>query len=734
MFKTRIACTWLCLALTAGGGLWGQSQKPKEAVAHPKNEEDPDKDLQELQALLNIKIISVSKVAQRPIDAPGVVGAVSRDQITDYGWTSLNDVLGNQPGFSPSQDFDRRTISARGVFEGWNNNHLLVLVDGIPMNDNIYGTAYTWEVTPLFMAKNLEVMRGPGSALYGSNAVAGVVSINTVKAEDIKQGGQARLRFGDRATRSLDFMTGGSAELFTYVASYSTMATNGNEYATLDGSGRTLSSGGLSSFNTRDHRDNDYFFAKVEGLYGLEGLSLQFHQQRWSFDTGYGWLFQIPDVPESMNEQRQIIVLRYGLETGDLTQEYSLRYQTHAIDWNTRYYPAGTVYAPGLTEILKTSADELFFRAQATLKWGESGSVVGGVEVNRFTYDGDRAHYSNVDLNTNGSFTASPDGSPIPLKGFLQWTQRDPVLRTAAYLQAATGRILNGVLDVTAGLRYDKQSSDYNALDQPSPTPGTYVQNKLEYSKVSPRLGLVFHAGDDYSFKVLVGRAFRTPSPAETFGANTYALASNIHQLQPETSDSVELASDWIISKNLNWRINAYQAKMKNLIGYSVANANLSTNLYTLTTRGLETELLWASGAWSGYGNLSYAKRVDETILDPTIQSSGDVTWLPSETANVGVSWKRENLSLSAAVHYQGKVLRRSSDNNVPLFAAQRPESVDPWTSANLRVAYRFGPAVEVELGASNAFDQKGYLAKNFQFPFDYRIDPRTFWIGIRLR
>jgi iron complex outermembrane receptor protein len=722
------------LALAAGTGLRGQEPKSKDGVPRSEKEEDPEKDLQALQTLLNVKIISVSKVAQRPIDAPGVVGAISRDQITSYGWTSINDVLGNQPGFSPSQDYDRRTMSARGVFEGWNNNHMLVLVDGIPMNDNIYGTAYTWEVTPLFMAKNLEIMRGPGSALYGSNAVAGVVSINTVKAEDIQQGGQARLRFGDRATRSLDFLTGGSADLFSYVASYSTMATNGNEYASLDGSGRTQADGSLASFNTRDHRNNDYFFAKVEGMYGLDGLSLQFHQQRWSYDTGLGWLFQVPDVPESMNEQRQIFVIRYAKESGDLSQEYSLRYQTHTIDWNTRYYPVGTVYAPGLSEVLKTSADELFLRAQLTQKWGQSGTLVGGVEANRFTYDGDRGHYSNVDLNTNGSFLPSPDGSPIPLKGFLQWSQGDPVLRTAAYLQVATGRILNGVVDVTTGLRYDKQSSDYNALDQPQASSRGYLQNKLEYSKVSPRLGLVLHSGESYSFKVLVGRAFRTPSPAETFGANTYALASNIHQLQPETSDSVELASDWIINKYLNWRINAYQAKMKNLIGYSVANANLSTNLYTLTTRGLETELLWASGAWSGFGNLSYAKRVDEVILDPTILPSQDVTWVPALTANLGLSWKRENLSAAASVHYQGEVLRRASDNSVPVFAAERPGSVNSWSSLNFRIGYRIGTTVEIEAGGSNAFDQKSYLAKNFQYPFDYRIDPRSFWIGIRLK
>jgi iron complex outermembrane receptor protein len=604
------------------------------------------------------------------------------------------------------------------------------------MNDNIYGSAYTSETTPLFMARNLEVMRGPGAALYGSNAVNGVLSINTIKAEDIQGIGEARLRFGNRATRSLDFLTGGSSDLFSYVASYTTMATNGNEYDSPDGSGRQTPQETLQSFRVRDHRNNDYFFAKVEGLFALDGFSLQFHQQRWSFETGFGWLFYTPDVPESMNEQRQILVLRYAKEQGSLTQEYALRYQTHTIDWNTRYYPSDTVYAPGLTEYLNTSADELFARAQVTWKWGKDGSVVGGFEGSRFTYDGDHAHYSNVDLNFDGTWTTLPDGRPIPLGGFLQWTQGNPVLRTALYLQGSTGRMLGGHVAITGGLRYDKQDSDFNALDLPRTASGGFVQNKLKFSQASPRLGLVFHTTENHTIKVLVGRAFRTPAPSETFGSNTYALASNIRQLQPEISDSVDVASDWIISKNLNWRINAYHSKMKSLIGYSVANANLSTNLYNLTTRGVETELLWSYGPFTGFGNISYAKRVDERILDPTITPSQDITWVPSKTINVGGSYKKDALSASLTVHYQGEVLRRSSDVSLPpsSFANTRPDSVAPWSTANLRLGYAFSKSLEVEAGLSNALDKNGSLAKNFQMPFDYRIEPRSVWLGVRIR
>ncbi|HJV23792.1 MAG TPA: hypothetical protein VJ570_13905, partial [Holophagaceae bacterium] len=111
-----LAACGLAVPLTAQAPPDKAKQEPAASEAALK---------EELDILLNIEIISVSKVAQRPIDAPGVVSAIQAETLRDYGWTSLNEVMGNQPGFVPSQDYDRRTLSARGVYEGWNNNHIL---------------------------------------------------------------------------------------------------------------------------------------------------------------------------------------------------------------------------------------------------------------------------------------------------------------------------------------------------------------------------------------------------------------------------------------------------------------------------------------------------------------------------------------------------------------------------------------------------------------------------------
>jgi hypothetical protein len=206
---------------------------------------------------------SSTKFAKKTNEAPNIVSVISSEEIEDYGRISLNDILYQLPGFAPSRDYDRRTVSSRGMFEGWNNNHLLLLVDGVQFNDNLYGSAYTWEITPLNMIKSVEVIRGPGSALYGSNATNGVVSINTWSGKDLQGDVRVRARAGDAETQIYDLLTGGVGEHFSYVASYNSFSTKGNDQVSRDDSGRVDDFGFLEKFAIPDRRKNSTGFFKI---------------------------------------------------------------------------------------------------------------------------------------------------------------------------------------------------------------------------------------------------------------------------------------------------------------------------------------------------------------------------------------------------------------------------------------------------------------------------------------
>lgn len=684
-----------------------------------------------LEELLEIDVTSASKFAQKTREAPSVITVVPKQQIEDYAFVSLNDILYMQPGFGPGQDFDRPTVPTRGLFDSWSNNHLLHLVDGIPMNDNLYGTAYTWEVTPLFMAKAIEIIRGPGSALYGSNATNGVIQVNTVRAAEMEKNFYFRGRSGSLNTQIIDFMASHETAAFSAVVGFNSYTTDGNEYFSYDGSGRFDEAGNLQQFRTRDRRKNSYLWAKIEGENSLKGLSLQYHEQRWDFNTGHGWLWWVPDYLETMPEKRRIVSLKYAPEPkGNFAQEYVVRYQNHAITWNQRYYPDGAFedyYPSGMWEFLDTDADDVFVRAQFAWRLAKEANFLVGFEGDRFIYNGDEEHFSNVNVDSP-FFEPFPGDVNTPLGPWLDFILDHPLINTGLYSQFSSGNMISEKFRVTAGVRWDELRFDYDRI---------YEEGRPEasksFSRVSPRLAAVYLPNDKMTFKFMAGKAFRAPTPTELAGAHTFSLASNIEELKPELITTVELAMDWKLNPNVNVRGNLFQTEFENQIAYSTQNNNLSTNVFSQETRGLELEVLAQKGNFGGFANLSLTDRLDENVLDNTIAANPDeVTWEPSEKLNFGVTWRDMGWLVALSGHYHGEVKRRDSDvgaQELPLgvgvvldMDAYRDRELDAWFTLDSHVQYSFSKDFKVGLTTKNLLDtDDNQLVKTGPFPFDYQ-------------
>ena len=214
---------------------------------------------------------------------------------------------------------------------------------------------------------------------------------------------------------------------------------------------------------------------------------------------------------------------------------------------------------------------------------------------------------------------------------------------------------------------------------------------------MSPRVALVLLPAETVAVKLLTGRAFRAPSPTELAGAHTFSLASNIEQLEPETVTTSEIETEWRAARWLTLRADVFYTEFENQIAYSAANFNLSTNLYTTETSGLEAELLLTRGRVTGFANYTWARREDEEIIDTTIaQSPDDVAWAPARVGNAGAGWTGERWAAAFTLHWQGTTERRASDVGVqtlPLNVVAldmdlyRPREVDSWTSVDARVS-----------------------------------------------
>jgi iron complex outermembrane receptor protein len=155
-----------------------------------------------IEDLLNIEITSASRKEQRASDVAAAVFVITHDDIRRSGMTTIPDLLRQVPGVQVAQiNANKWAVSVRG-FNGLYANKLLVLVDGRSVYNRIFSGVF-WDAEELMLddIDRIEVVRGPSAAMWGANAVNGVINIVTKAAADT-QGTLVRVdggRFGKQA-------------------------------------------------------------------------------------------------------------------------------------------------------------------------------------------------------------------------------------------------------------------------------------------------------------------------------------------------------------------------------------------------------------------------------------------------------------------------------------------------------------------------------------------------------
>jgi iron complex outermembrane recepter protein len=171
----------------------------------------PDLTQKSLADLMNIEVTSVSKREQKTSQIAGAVFVISREDIAHSGALSIPDLLRMVPGLDVAQiDAGNWAISARG-FNGQYSNKLLVLIDGRTVYSPIFaGVFWDSENVPLDSIERIEVIRGPGAAAWGSNAVNGVINIITLSTKD-SLGGNVTAGAGNDTTGPMTVRYGAKA-------------------------------------------------------------------------------------------------------------------------------------------------------------------------------------------------------------------------------------------------------------------------------------------------------------------------------------------------------------------------------------------------------------------------------------------------------------------------------------------------------------------------------------------
>lgn len=136
-----------------------------------------------LDDLLNLEVTTASKKAEKISDAPGIITVITAKELKSFGATNLMEALERTPSYQPmgSHMFRNNVSIIRGDLRIHQDSHVLLLLDGRPVRDGANGGLNNSFYTgfPINWIEKVEIVRGPGSVLYGSKAYSGVINVIT---------------------------------------------------------------------------------------------------------------------------------------------------------------------------------------------------------------------------------------------------------------------------------------------------------------------------------------------------------------------------------------------------------------------------------------------------------------------------------------------------------------------------------------------------------------------------
>ena len=172
--------------------------------AYAQNERLKELLLLDIEDLLTVSVASKREESVR--DAPGIINVITQDDIKRYGANTIQDLLARVPNLyiAGSSFFPDNVPSIRGQTLTHIDNHILTLLDGRPIRESFVGgiNYSVYNAFPLSAVEKIEIIRGPGSVLYGTNAFAGVINIITKKG--LNRENAAQVTYGSFGTKQIE--------------------------------------------------------------------------------------------------------------------------------------------------------------------------------------------------------------------------------------------------------------------------------------------------------------------------------------------------------------------------------------------------------------------------------------------------------------------------------------------------------------------------------------------------
>jgi iron complex outermembrane receptor protein len=575
--------------------------------------------LEELSTIQVATVYGASKHEQKVTEAPSAVSIVTADDVKKFGYRTLADILRGVRGFYVTYDRTYTYIGVRGVNRpGDYGGRVLITVNGHRVNEPIYDQAFNGTEFPLDvdLIERVEVIRGPGSSLYGNNAFFAVVNVITRPGRDLK-GAETSAAYG-------------SFDTFSGRLTYGNQFTNGVELML---SGTWLQSEGHDRLyypefqdvngGQAEHLDSDRA-PSLWAAMSYKSLSLEagyVDRRKEIPNAPYGMLFN--ESPAWQEDKRGFAGLRFD-------QEFEGGWRLLARCYYDYY--RSTLLGPYDGEELDLPGEPVWNKDLGLADWLNAEVQLSKTirEKHLLTLGGDYRHDLNVrqkSFYVSSRLVVAEGGSRNDNFGI--------------YLQDEFSIRTNLILN--AGVRYDHFQSFGDT--------------------VNPRGALIYSPFEKTTLKGIYGQAFRAPNAYERDYTFPGYLANP--NLDPETIRSFELVWEQRIGSRLQLTSGLFYNQMHDLITQVFdedLDAYIFENTDTVEARGGEIELAgqWQSGL---RGSVSY------TFVD-TREESGDSGWStslnsPKHLAKLGLTAPVWRDKMFASLETQAMSGRKATTGSV---------------------------------------------------------------------
>jgi len=651
-------------------------------------------------------------------DVPVRIEVITAKEIETKNACNLYQVLEGIPGIRVEQQCQSCNFTMIRM-QGLGAEHTQVLINGQPMYSGLAGVYGLQQIGTIDIDR-IEIVKGAGSALYGSSAVAGAINIIT-KEPSFEPSIRAGLQFGNYNTNKYDILSSIRNEKGNIGLKIFAQKLTGNTIdETSDGMSRdeVKKKDGVSD-RVESNLNNAGFGLYINDAFSendklvLNGRYLYEKRQGGVMDDDY-YKNPLTDGTESITTNRYESELSYNKKFKNNSDiNFTLAYINHNRDATNDSYLGDYMAThdnnvPDLRDMRPYLANENSLASTLTYGIGLK---------NHHLLIGSQTFYNN--LEESGMYVVVDEESDYMGESYRS-TSKKSATEFGVFVQDEWS--VTEKLAVVPGVRLDVHSSEeeYKADRQVFETT-LFPKTKFEEISINPRIALKYEVSEKITLRANAGTGFRAP----------YGFSEDLHlcsgsprvwkssALKPETSVSYNLSADYY-GKKIRVSANLFRTDLKDKIGFTDAGTDVAAlgydyqweNIDNAFVQGVEVSVMvnllkdLGLGVDFTYNQGEYDNVREDWEGTPYADNSKYISRFPATTSNLKIEYTPKDWSFALTGNYQGKMYIDYFNEEIdPEIGDQtKIKETDPFMLFNARVSRKWN-VFKLYAGLNNIFD-----------------------------